>query len=62
LPHKADKLKRGPAKAALFEVRREVAELHSLATVQLFSALTPAGADEARAILDYWLEFPPLEP
>jgi GTP-binding protein len=59
---KADKLKRGPARAALLEVRREIAELHPLATVQLFSALTPAGADEARAILDHWLEFPPADP
>jgi GTP-binding protein len=59
---KADKLKRGPAKAVLFEVRREIAELHPLATVQLFSALTPSGADEARAILDHWLEFTPADP
>lgn len=59
---KADKLKRGPARAALLEVRREIAELHPLATVQLFSALTPAGADEARAVLDHWLEFPPAHP
>jgi len=55
---KADKLKRGPAKAALLEVRRQLAELHPTATVQLFSALTPSGADEARTILDHWLEFP----
>jgi GTP-binding protein len=55
---KADKLKRGPAKAALLEVRRQLAELHPAATVQLFSALTPSGADEARTILDHWLEFP----
>jgi len=54
---KADKLKRGPAKAVLLKVRRELAELHPAATVQLFSALTPCGADEARTILDQWLEF-----
>jgi GTP-binding protein len=54
---KADKLKRGPAKAVLLEVRREITELHPSATVQLFSALTPAGADEARALLDRWLGF-----
>jgi GTP-binding protein len=59
---KADKLKRGPAKAALLKVKRDVAELHPAATVQLFSALTPAGADEARAILDHWLDFSPEGP
>ena len=56
---KADKLKRGPARAALLEVRAELSELHPGATVQLFSALTPSGADEARAVLDQWLEFTP---
>jgi len=59
---KADKLKRGPAKSVLLEVRKEVADLHPMATVQLFSALTPAGADEARAILDHWLGFPAEAP
>jgi GTP-binding protein len=56
---KADKLKRGPAKAVLLKVRREIAELHPEATVQLFSALTAAGTDEARVVLNHWLEFPP---
>jgi GTP-binding protein len=55
---KADKLKRGPARSVLLEVRRELAELHRAATVQLFSALTPTGTEEARAILDQWLNFP----
>jgi GTP-binding protein len=59
---KADKLKRAPAKAVLLKVRGNLAELHPLATVQLFSALTPAGAGEARAVLDQWLEFPPQDP
>jgi GTP-binding protein len=59
---KADKLKRGPAKAALLKVRREIADLHPTATVQLFSALTPAGVDGARVILDHWLEFPSEDP
>ena len=59
---KADKLKRGPAKSVLLEVRKEVADLHPTATVQLFSALTPAGADEARALLDHWLGFPAEAP
>ena len=55
---KADKLKRGPARAALLEVRRKLTDLHPGATVQLFSALTPTGVDQARAVLDRWLEFP----
>jgi GTP-binding protein len=59
---KADKLKRGPARTVLAAVRKEIAELHASATVQLFSALIPTGADEARRILDHWLEFPPEDP
>jgi GTP-binding protein len=58
---KADKLKRARAMAEVLEVRRNLAAVHPLATVQLFSALTPAGAAEARAILDQWLEFPSQE-
>ncbi len=46
---KADKLKRGAAKAALLQVRRE---LDGAASVQLFSALKREGVDEARSVLD----------
>ncbi|MDH3526646.1 MAG: ribosome biogenesis GTP-binding protein YihA/YsxC [Gammaproteobacteria bacterium] len=56
---KADKLKRGPAQAALLQVRKHLAEHYSAASVQLFSALTRVGADEARAILDLWLAIEP---
>jgi GTP-binding protein len=56
---KVDKLKRGPARATLLDVRRALTALHPAATIQLFSALTPTGAEEARAILDRWLDFPP---
>jgi GTP-binding protein len=59
---KSDKLKRGPANVVLLDVRRQLAELHPTATVQLFSALTPSGADEARTILDHWLELPTEDP
>jgi len=45
---KADKLKKGQASRALLEVRKEVGER---ATVQLFSALTRQGEDEAREVL-----------
>jgi GTP-binding protein len=55
---KSDKLKGCPARAALLQVRRELAGLHPGATVQLFSALTPGGVEEARRVLDGWLEFP----
>ena len=50
---KSDKLKRGQAASALLGVRRDVGDA---ATVQLFSALSRAGEDEARAVLDSFLE------
>lgn len=49
---KADKLKRGPAKAALLRLQKE---LPAGATVQLFSATKRQGIDEARARLDQML-------
>lgn len=52
---KADKLSRGPAQATLLQVRKHLAAHAPLATVQLFSALNKAGAEEARGILDQWL-------
>jgi len=52
---KSDKLKRGPAKAALLQVRQQLATLHPDATVQLFSALTHAGQEEVQQRLDTWL-------
>ncbi len=51
---KADKLKRGQAAAALLQVRRE---LGSDISVQLFSALSRQGMDEARAMLAKFLAF-----
>ncbi len=53
---KADKLKRGPAGNTLQSVRPKAAKLCSGASVQLFSAQTRLGVDEARAQLDRWLE------
>ena len=52
---KSDKLKRGPAKATLLQVRKQLATLHPDATVQLFSALTHAGEEEVQQRLDMWL-------
>ena len=54
---KADKLKRGAAQNALLKVKRELQEL-PLVSVQLFSALKGTGVDEARKVLDSWLDFP----
>ncbi|MEZ5541125.1 MAG: ribosome biogenesis GTP-binding protein YihA/YsxC [Pseudomonadota bacterium] len=52
---KSDKLKRGPASAALLAVRRELASLHPQASVQLFSAHTRDGCETLMAVLDGWL-------
>jgi GTP-binding protein len=53
---KADKLKRGPASAALQQVRRFLAD-YPEASVQLFSAHDGQGVDEARALLDGWFGY-----
>lgn len=44
---KSDKLSKQAARATLDRVRRELAALHPLATVQLFSSLKNEGIDEA---------------
>lgn len=49
---KADKLKRGQAARALREVRGDLADA---ASVQLFSALTREGVEEAREVLERFL-------
>ena len=54
---KADKLSRGPAKSTLLAVRRELASIPAT-TVQLFSALSGEGIDEARTVLDQWYTAP----
>lgn len=55
---KSDKLKRGPAHAALHRWQALLAGRPGLdAGVQLFSSLTRAGVDEARARLAAWLDF-----
>ena len=50
---KADKLKRGQAANALLDVRRT---LEGRATVQLFSALKRDGEEEARKVLEGFLD------
>jgi GTP-binding protein len=52
---KADKLNRGPAMSTLQSVRKQLATLHPAASVQLFSAVSRQGVDEAHAQLDRWL-------
>ena len=54
---KADKLSRGPGKSTLLAVRRELAAIPAT-TVQLFSALSGEGIDEARRVLDQWYSAP----
>lgn len=52
--NKADKLSRGAAGRTLQSVQREIADGES--SVQLFSALTRQGLDQARARLAGWLQ------
>ena len=52
---KADKLKRGQASRALSEVRRDAGDQ---AGVQLFSATSRQGVDEAREVLEKFLRQP----
>ena len=54
---KSDKLSRGPGKSTLLAVRRELASIPAT-TVQLFSALSGEGIDEARKVLDQWYATP----
>jgi GTP-binding protein len=54
---KADKLKRGPAKQVLMQVRNAVGRDGGVST-QLFSALKREGIDAVHEVLDDWLETP----
>lgn len=52
---KADKMKRGPAKSTMLQIRKKIKEdLGDLGSVQLFSALKGDGVDELRQKLDSW--------
>ena len=53
---KADKLKKGQAATALLQVRNE---LDDRATVQQFSALNRQGEEEAREVLEHFLDTRP---
>jgi GTP-binding protein len=52
---KADKLKRGAASKSLQQVKKQLKEAGSAASVQLFSAPKREGVDQAHAVLDGWL-------
>ena len=54
---KADKLKKGPAKSSLLEVRKTIAHISPDFSAQLFSSLKKTGLEEAHARLDEWFEF-----
>jgi GTP-binding protein len=53
---KADKLKRGPAKSTLLQVRRE---LPANASIQIFSSSKKTGLDELIDKLSTWYEYQP---
>lgn len=55
---KADKLGRGEASATLQQVRKELGGRGAPVTVQLFSATSGQGVEEARAVLDGWMQWP----
>ena len=52
---KSDKLKKGPAKAAMLQVLAQVQEQKDLVSVQLFSALKHTGHKELISTLNAWL-------
>ncbi len=54
---KADKLKPGARKQALFNIQKQLPD-DPLISCQLFSATTGIGIDECRALLDSWFDFP----
>jgi len=53
---KADKLKRGAALNALMQVKRNL-PVDADVSLQLFSATSKIGVEEARRVLDGWLEY-----
>ena len=55
---KSDKLKRGPAKSALFAVQKELHKHERWISVQLFSSLSHDGMDELQRTLNWWLTLP----
>ena len=52
---KADKLKKGPAKSALLQLRAQLSEHPEQISLQLFSSLKRSGLDELHKVLNHWL-------
>ncbi len=54
---KADKLKKGPAKNTLLQVRKHLkeAQVDDLVSAQMFSALKKEGLNELKSVLNRWL-------
>lgn len=51
---KADKLKRGPASATMLQVKKSVADMGDMVSVQMFSSLKGDGVKELRKRLTQW--------
>lgn len=58
---KADKLKRGAAKAILLDTKRTLDKLNLPFSIQLFSALDKIGIDELAAVMGNWLQLDELD-
>jgi GTP-binding protein len=59
---KADKLKKGPAKSALLQVRSQLAGSNTgLLSVQLFSSLKKTGMEDLAKVLQAWLTVDSVE-
>ncbi|TPE54324.1 YihA family ribosome biogenesis GTP-binding protein [Maribrevibacterium harenarium] len=58
---KADKLKRGPAKSTMLQVKKAMQEMGVEGSAQMFSGLNNEGVDELRLQLAQWLELPEPE-
>jgi GTP-binding protein len=56
---KCDKLKRGPAHAALHAASRQLTQDYNNAEAQLFSSVNADGVAQARKKLDHWLDRQP---
>ncbi len=54
---KSDKLKKGPAKAALLALQKTLKEQYPHASAQLFSSLKREGLDQVWKKLDGWMEY-----
>jgi GTP-binding protein len=54
---KADKLTYGAAKNTLLQIQKEMSQMRTEITMQLFSALKKTGIDDIHFLLDQWFKF-----